>query len=240
MTTVTAESAAPSGRLTQLASSRSCSARASPVSQQAVTARKSTIPAARRRPLGGSGDEGDLSTNDPAEYLRHAEDKEGPHLRAFLRSSGPGSVTVERPEVVPADLPRDLLADHGALLVGGAEVDAAPDPRLDDLVEGVREAVERPRRDRHPVEGPARDEGDLLLVVAEELGHRRQHRPADAAVTRWVVGKRRRGEGRSRRGLRREQRLPVRVGDRLRVAVGVRLADRRSRSPEVPEVLVVP
>src|SRR5262245_24449350 len=96
MTTVTAERAAPIGRMTQLASSRSCSARASPVSQQAVTARKSTIPAARRRPLGGSGDEGELSTNDPAEYLRHAEDKEGPHLRAFLRSSGPGSVTVER------------------------------------------------------------------------------------------------------------------------------------------------
>ena len=67
-----------------------------------------------------------------------------------------------------------------------------------------------------------------------------EHGAAHAPVTGRVVRERRRGERRARRRRRVEQRLPVRVGLRLRVPVGVCLADRRHRTPEVPVVLVVP
>ena len=59
-------------------------------------------------------------------------------------------------------------------------------------------------------------------------------------MSRRVVGERRRGERRASSPSRAEQRLPLRIGDRRRVAVGVRLTDRGPRPPEVPVVLVVP
>ena len=37
---------------------------------------------------------------------------------------------------------RDLIAEHRSLHVGGAEVDAGPDARIDDLSETIREPVE--------------------------------------------------------------------------------------------------
>jgi hypothetical protein len=58
-------------------------------------------------------------------------------------------------DVVLAEPVGDFLADHSALHVGGAEVDAAPDARVDDLLEGLREAIELSWRYRHAVEnGP--------------------------------------------------------------------------------------
>jgi hypothetical protein len=59
---------------------------------------------------------------------------------------------------------RDLLAELRSLHVGGAEVDTAPDARVDDLLERVREAVERPSRAGAAADGAERD-----LVGAEEV-----------------------------------------------------------------------
>jgi len=50
----------------------------------------------------------------------------------------------DRLKVVLAEPVRHLLADHGSLHVGGAEVDAGPDAGVDDLLQRVREVVEVP------------------------------------------------------------------------------------------------
>ena len=115
-----------------------------------------------------------------------------------------------------------------------------PDAGVDDLRARLREALEATRRDRHAVQRAARGHGEHDPVPAEEVGHRLQDGSAQAAVARGVVGKRRRSERWCRRRRRGEQRLPVRVRDRRRVAVRLRLADGRPRTPEVPVVLVVP
>ena len=90
----------------------------------------------------------------------------------------------------------DLLAEHGALHVGGAEVDPAPDAGVDDFLERIREAVEAPRRTgRGKALVAFRGEGD---PVGAEEGLQRVHgRAADAGVTRGVVGEWRRDEGRA-------------------------------------------
>ena len=49
-----------------------------------------------------------------------------------------------RLEVVLPQIAGDLLAQHGSLHVGGAEVDAGPDAGVDDLVDRLREPLEAP------------------------------------------------------------------------------------------------
>src|SRR6266511_3115065 len=56
------------------------------------------------------------------------------------------SASARRLEEVLFHVVGDLLAEHGSLHVRGAEVDAAPDTGVDDLLERVREAVEAPGR----------------------------------------------------------------------------------------------
>ncbi len=130
----------------------------------------------------------------------------------------------------------DLLAEHGSLCVGGAEVDAGPHSGVDEFLERIREPIETPSCARLIAECA---EGDL--VGLKEVLEGVNDCTSSAGVSRGVVG-----EGRSderwewhRRG-RVEQRQPRRVGLGSRVAVGVGLADRRDRTPELPVVLVVP
>jgi hypothetical protein len=72
---------------------------------------------------------------------------------------------------------RDFLAEHGALHVGGAEVDARPDSSIDDLLGRIREAVEAPRSTRFVAE---RAEGNL--VGTEEVLKRLHECRGGAAV----------------------------------------------------------
>ena len=58
----------------------------------------------------------------------------------------PGTVAIVGLEEVLFLPPGDLLAERCPLFVCGAEVDAAPDPGVNDFVERVREAVVVPRR----------------------------------------------------------------------------------------------
>src|SRR5439155_20590155 len=99
------------------------------------------------------------------------------------------------------------------------------------------EPVEAPRGTGFVAEG-----AEANLVGAEEVLERVDERTGRAGVARGVVREGRREE--SRRVADRcrwvEQRQPSRIGYGVRVAVGVRLADRRDRTPELPVVLVVP
>ncbi len=151
-------------------------------------------------------------------------------LRGFLVSS-------DRLEVVFLEVVGDLLAEPGSLFVGGAEMDAGPHSGVDDLFERVREPAEAPRGTGFVAEGA---EGDF--VGAEEVLQRVRERSGRAAVARWMVGERRREEQRrvADRCCWVEQRQPRRVGHGCGVAVGVGLADRSDRTPELPVVLVVP
>src|SRR5512133_3094078 len=115
-------------------------------------------------------------------------------------------------EVVLPHILGDLLAQHGSLHVGGAEVDAAPHARADDLLERLREAIEAPRRAGCGTALVA-DRGERDLVGAEEGLQRVHEGTADAGVPRRVVRKaggdeRRSGDG--NRGV--EERQPGRVG----------------------------
>ena len=140
-------------------------------------------------------------------------------------------------EVVLLEVVGDLLAEHGSLLVGGAEMDAGPDSGVDDLLERIREPVEAPRRAGFVAEGAESD-----LVGAEEVLERVHECTGRAGVPRGVIGEGRREERRRVADRCRwvEQRQPRRVGLGCRVAVSVGLADRRDRTPELPVVLVVP
>ena len=77
----------------------------------------------------------------------------------------------------------DLLAEPGSLLVGGAEVDAAPHSGVDDLLERVREALEASGSTGFVAEGTERDP-----VCAEEVFQRVHDGTAHAAMARGVVG----------------------------------------------------
>ncbi len=107
------------------------------------------------------------------------------------------------------EVARDLLAEPGALDVGGPEVDPGPHARVDVLLQCVGEAVEGPGGPGF-VAGCA--EGDP--VGAEEVLQRPDDRAARAIVARGVLGERRRDErgGRGHRRGRIEQRCPCRVG----------------------------
>ena len=59
---------------------------------------------------------------------------------------------LDRLEVVLLEVLGDLLSEHSALCVGGAEVDAAPYTRVNDMLEQVREPVEASRRARFVTE----------------------------------------------------------------------------------------
>ncbi len=146
-------------------------------------------------------------------------------------------MSVDRLEVVLLEVVGDLLAELGSLLVGGAEVDAGPDPRVDNFAQDIREALEAPRGAGFVAEG-----GDSDLVFAEEVLERVHECTGVGCVPRWVVGEGRREERRRVADWCRwiEQRQPCRVGLGVRVAVSVGLADRGDRPPELPVILVVP
>src|SRR5439155_7482890 len=54
-------------------------------------------------------------------------------------------VSMDRLEVVLLEVLSDLLAEHGSLRVGGAEVDARPHSGVDNFAEHIREPLEAPR-----------------------------------------------------------------------------------------------
>ena len=109
---------------------------------------------------------------------------------AFRRRLGPAERPVlsccysDRLEVVLLEVVGDLLAEHGSLHVGGAEVDAGPDAGVDDLLERIREPVEAPRGAGFVAEGA---EGDL--VGAEEVLERVHERTGRAACPEGWSGK---------------------------------------------------
>ena len=130
------------------------------------------------------------------------------------------TTAVERLEVVLAFPFRDGLAELGALLVGGAKVNAAPDARVDDLVQCVREPVEVPRLCRRAREPNADNvEGDL--VGAEELRITLASRCSRNCAPKGDQGSS--ASLRRRRDRRRiEEGPPSGVGLGRRVAIGVR------------------
>src|SRR5262249_31690634 len=68
------------------------------------------------------------------------------------------------PQQVVLEVVGDLLAERRSLNVGGPEVNATPDARVDDLLEGLREALERPRG-----AGARARRAEAELVRAEEV-----------------------------------------------------------------------
>src|SRR6266480_7095903 len=98
---------------------------------------------------------------------------------------------LDRLEVMILEVVGDLMAEHGSLRVGGAEVDAGPHSGVDDLLERVREPVEAPRGTGFVAESA---EGDF--VGAEEVMQRVHERAGRAGVPRGVVGEGRRYEQR--------------------------------------------
>jgi len=99
------------------------------------------------------------------------------------------SALLNPPEVVLLEVVGDLIAEHGALHVGGAEVDPRPHPSVDDLLECVREPLKAPCGTRFVAE---RAESDL--VGSEEVPERAHERTGVASVPRRVVGEGRREE----------------------------------------------
>src|SRR5215813_8354766 len=85
----------------------------------------------------------------------------------------------------------DLAAEYRTLHVGGAEMDAGPYSRIDDLLLDIREPFETSRGAGFVTEG-----GDSDLVCAEEVLERVHECTGVRCVTRWVVGKGRREERR--------------------------------------------
>ena len=51
------------------------------------------------------------------------------------------SVSLDRLEVVFLEVVGDLLAEHGSLRVGGAEVNVGPDSGVDNFAKDVREPL---------------------------------------------------------------------------------------------------
>src|SRR4051812_40255980 len=84
-------------------------------------------------------------------------------------------------EPAPTQVPHDLRSQLGALLVGGAEVDAGPDPRVDDLLERVGQAPEAAHGRALVAVGR---EGDA--VGAEEGLQRTDKGGRPAGVAGWV------------------------------------------------------
>src|SRR5436190_23833537 len=144
---------------------------------------------------------------------------------------------LDRLEVVLLEVMGDLVAEHGSLSVGGAEVDAGPHSRVDNFTKDVREPLEASRSAGFVAEG-----GDSDFVCAEEVLERMYERTGVAGMPRGVVGEGRRYEQRWVADCCRwvEQRQPCRVGLSVRVAVSVGLADRGDRPPQLPVILVVP
>src|SRR6266516_7370464 len=105
---------------------------------------------------------------------------------------------LDRLEVVFLEIVGDLVAEHGSLRVGGAEVGAGPHPGVDNFAKDVREPLEASRSAGFVAEG-----GDSDLVCAEEVLERLHERTGRAGVPRGVV----------REGRRYERR---RVADRCR------------------------
>src|SRR5437016_6645073 len=147
------------------------------------------------------------------------------------------SQSVDRLEIMLLEVLGDLLTEHRSLNVGGAEVDAGPHSGVDNFAEHIREPLEAPRRT-----GFAAEDADGDLVGAEEVLERMHKRTRCARVARGVVRERRRDE--RRQGAYWcgwvEQRQPRRIRLGRGIAVGVGLADRSNRTPELPVVLVIP
>jgi len=147
------------------------------------------------------------------------------------------TASLNRLEVVLPEVVSNLVAEHGTLHVGGAEVDASPHSGVDNFPLDIREAVEAPRGAGFVAEG-----GDGDLVCAEEVLESLYECTGVGGVPRWVVGEGRRYEKRLVADWCRwvEQRHPCRVGLSVRVAISVGLADRSDRPPKLPVILVVP
>ena len=97
-------------------------------------------------------------------------------------------------EVVLLEVVGDSPAELRSLPVGGAEVDARPDSRIDDFPERVGEPLKAARSAGFVAEGA---EGDL--IGAEEVLERVDKRTSRTGVARGMFG-----EG---RGEEREQRV---------------------------------
>src|SRR5438128_6847571 len=141
-------------------------------------------------------------------------------------------VSMDRLEVMLLEVLSDLLAEHGSLRVGGAEVDARPHSGVDNFAEHIREPLEAPRRT-----GFVAERTEANLVGAEEVLERVHERTSCAGVARGVVREGRRKEREQRvadwrRGVK--QRQARRVGLGGRVAVGVGFSDRRYLPTELP------
>ena len=139
-------------------------------------------------------------------------------------------------EVVLCEPVGHLVAEHGALYVGGSEVDGAPHARVDDLLERLREPVEAAGGAGAVAEGA---KGDLVVPknACRECTMAPLMQPCPAGwsgkpgVTSgvpncWVAG--------SNSG--------VHAGSASVAgsAVAVGPADRGDRPPELPVVLAVP
>src|SRR4029453_19299163 len=158
--------------------------------------------------------------------------------RAACLTAAAQSPSLDWLEVVLLEVLGDLLAEHGALRVGGAEGDARPHSCVDGLVKHVGEPVEAPVGTGFGAVSISN--GDP--VGTEEVLERVDERTGYAGVARGMVGERRRDERRRGADRRRwgEQRPPRGGGFGGRGAVGVGLADRRDWSPKLPVVLIIP
>jgi len=103
--------------------------------------------------------------------------------------SGTPSGSFDRLEVVLLEVMNDSLAEHGALGIGLAEVNAGPHSGVDDLLERLRQPIKAARSTGFVAEGT---EGNL--VGAEEGLGRMNKRASPASVSRWMVGEWRRNE----------------------------------------------
>ena len=99
------------------------------------------------------------------------------------------TASLNRLEVVLPEVVSNLVAEHGTLHVGGAEVDASPHSGVDNFPLDIREAVEAPRG-----AGFVTEDCDSDLVCAEEVLERLDKRTCVASVSRGVVGEGRREE----------------------------------------------
>jgi hypothetical protein len=81
-------------------------------------------------------------------------------------------VSLDRLEVVLVEVVGNLIAEHGSLRVGGAEMDAGPYSGIDDLHVRVREPVEAARGTGFIAERAEADLGrdyDLISLIRERF-----------------------------------------------------------------------
>src|SRR4029453_17068447 len=85
----------------------------------------------------------------------------------------------------------DLVSEHGALRVGGTEVNAPQDSGVDDLLQHVREAFKTPCGPRFFA-----NRGEIDFLRLAEVLQRAQECSGSAGMPGWVIGEWRRDERR--------------------------------------------